>query len=217
MKLQNRVQKKTINIVEIFESLQGEGRYAGTPMLFIRLGGCNRRCWFCDTKYSWTDYKPYSIDKIVKIVKKSKLNNVCFTGGEPLLQFNAIREIKNQVKDSKTFHLETNGDLINNRNVQQLFKVFKYVACSPKELATAQKVHDLLSGYSKEIYDIKVVTDLKKEGVDMIKYATILMPLTFYDKRDKMILKKVWWYCTKHNIRFSPRLQFFIFGKKKKI
>jgi len=216
MKLQNQVQKKTINIVEIFESLQGEGRYAGTPMLFIRLGGCNRRCWFCDTKYSWTNYKPYPIEKIVKIIKKSKLKNICFTGGEPLLQFNAIREIRSQVKD-KIFHLETNGDLINSKNVQQLFRTFNYVACSPKELATAEKVSGLFSGYSKDIYDIKVVTDLKKEGVDMIKYATILMPLTFYDKRDKMILKKVWWYCTEHNIRFSPRLQFFIFGKKKKI
>ena len=79
-------------INEIFEGIQGEGKYVGMPMLFIRCSGCTRACSFCDTKYH-TKGKEMTIDEVIKIIKKSKLNYVCFTGGEPLLQIDVIREI----------------------------------------------------------------------------------------------------------------------------
>jgi len=218
----NKKLEEIFYVSEIFEGIQGEGKYAGVPSLFIRLSGCNRRCSFCDTKYSWGKGTPYTLDQIVKIIKESKLNWIVFTGGEPMLQFNliskVIRRITRDVRTTnKYFAIETNGDLIDETNIKNLIILFRYIACSPKCPATARRVRALLERYNPMCWDIKVVTDLEKEGVNMIPYATILMPLTCYSKKDKIILKKVWSYCVKHNIRYSPRLQFFIFGKKRKV
>ena len=77
----------TVQIAEIFESIQGEGPWAGTPSLFIRTSGCNLRCWFCDTPY--TSWKPegtaWSIDELVWRVSDSSAADVVLTGGEPML------------------------------------------------------------------------------------------------------------------------------------
>jgi 7-carboxy-7-deazaguanine synthase len=76
-----------VQIAEIFESVQGEGPWAGTPSLFIRTSGCNLRCWFCDTPY--TSWKPegtaWSLDELVCRVAESTAPDVVLTGGEPML------------------------------------------------------------------------------------------------------------------------------------
>ena len=65
--------------------------------------------------------------------------------------------------------------------------------------------------------DIKVVTDLKTTGMDMLKYATMLMPLTTGDiEKDAQIRKDVWGYCVENRIRYSPRLHVEIFGYNKR-
>jgi 7-carboxy-7-deazaguanine synthase len=203
-----------LKISEIFESLQGEGKYAGYPMLFIRTSGCTRACSYCDTKYH-TQGKDMTVKELVDIIKKSKVKIVCWTGGEPLLQRKEILEVMNNFKVSScTFwHLETNGDLLEWQDTNE----FDYIACSPKDLKTAKKIKKIFSDNSRGSYDIKVVTDLEKEGMDMLKGATVLMPLSTYTTKDREINKKVWEYCTNNNLRFSPRLQTLIFGKKKGI
>ena len=76
-----------MQIAEIFESIQGEGPWAGTPSLFIRTSGCNLRCSFCDTPY--TSWKPegnaWTVDDLVHKVAASNSPDVVLTGGEPLL------------------------------------------------------------------------------------------------------------------------------------
>lgn len=76
-----------VQIAEIFESIQGEGPWAGTSSLFIRTSGCNLRCWFCDTPY--TSWKPegtaFSLDQLVRRVADSSAPDVVLTGGEPML------------------------------------------------------------------------------------------------------------------------------------
>lgn len=76
-----------MQIAEIFESIQGEGPWAGTPSLFIRTSGCNLRCSFCDTPY--TSWKPEgtacSIDELSHRIAASTAPDVVLTGGEPLL------------------------------------------------------------------------------------------------------------------------------------
>ena len=90
---------------------------------------------------------------------------------------------------------------------------FDYIAFSPKELKTYKKVVNFSKGYSG--VEIKVVTDLKKEGMDMLKNATMLMPLTTYNEaKDKKIMQRVWEYCVQNNKIFSPRLQYIVYGKK---
>ncbi|MFN9038047.1 MAG: 7-carboxy-7-deazaguanine synthase QueE [Planctomyces sp.] len=76
-----------MQIAEIFESIQGEGPWAGTPSLFIRTSGCNLRCSFCGTPY--TSWKPegnaWTVDDLVHKVAASNSPDVVLTGGEPLL------------------------------------------------------------------------------------------------------------------------------------
>ena len=198
-----------IKVSEIFKSIQGEGKYSGNPMLFIRLSGCTRKCWYCDTKYH-IEGKEMDIKEIIKEIAKSKLLYVCWTGGEPLLQREAIREIRKWTS-GYYHHLETNGDLLEKMD----FNLFHYLAISPKEKKVAEKVAKMCLEFSSDIWDIKIVTDLKKEGIDMLKNATMLMPLSTYTKKDLEIQRKVWDYCVKNNLKFTPRYQFWIWQKKR--
>lgn len=74
-------------IAEVFESLQGEGPFAGTPSLFVRTSGCNLRCSFCDTPYtSWTpEGTDYEWEELATLIAAGTLEHVVLTGGEPML------------------------------------------------------------------------------------------------------------------------------------
>ena len=204
----NKSKIQKIKVSEMFSSIQGEGRFAGVPMLFIRLSGCTRNCWYCDTKYH-TKGVEMEIDDLIQRIKESKLAYVCWTGGEPLLQRKQVYQIIDATR-GVYHHLETNGDLLESNDV---YRYFYYVACSPKEKVVAEKVWKQFKYYPE--IDIKVVTDLEKEGVDMIPYATMLMPLSTYTKKDLEIQRKVWDYCVKNNLKFTPRYQFWIWQKKR--
>ena len=77
----------TYPIVETFHSVQGEGAWTGVNAFFIRLGGCDVRCPWCDTKQSWNS-KPHPQRKITNLAQEAKAANpaiVVITGGEPLM------------------------------------------------------------------------------------------------------------------------------------
>ena len=211
--------KNKIRISEIFKSIQGEGKYAGYPMLFIRTYGCTRHCSFCDTFYAveGNKYKEMTINQLIRKIDNYKGLYICWTGGEPLLWRKQIKEIIKKTLN-KNHHIETNGDLL----IKEDLEVFDYLAISPKDLKTIKKLKERITFTSYESknweWDIKIVTDLEKIGRWGLRYATILMPLTVYKPRkDLQIQRKVWNYCIKKNIRYGPRFQFWIWGKKRKI
>ncbi|WP_437203149.1 7-carboxy-7-deazaguanine synthase QueE [Planctomicrobium sp. SH664] len=74
-------------ISEVFESVQGEGRWLGVPSGFIRSSGCNLRCWFCDTPYtSWQpEGSERSLESLLEEVSHYRAQHIVLTGGEPLL------------------------------------------------------------------------------------------------------------------------------------
>ena len=74
----------TLQVVEIFPTLQGEGPFAGHPAVFIRLGGCNLACDFCDTEFE--SFQPMSLEEILKKITPDVADLVVITGGEPLRQ-----------------------------------------------------------------------------------------------------------------------------------
>ena len=87
------VEQGTVNISEIFYSIQGEGIYTGEPTVFIRFQGCTLGCVWCDTKYTWKheEEKGMSYTEVLKKVwqlhkKSDKKPMICITGGEPLEQ-----------------------------------------------------------------------------------------------------------------------------------
>ncbi len=74
-------------IAEVFHSIQGEGRLAGVPSVFVRTSGCNLRCWFCDTPY--TSWQPEGEERppgdLFEEVTGFDCEQVVITGGEPML------------------------------------------------------------------------------------------------------------------------------------
>ncbi|MBO5751670.1 MAG: 7-carboxy-7-deazaguanine synthase QueE [Kiritimatiellae bacterium] len=113
------------NLVEIFESLQGEGRNVGRPCVFIRFAGCNLDCPWCDT-----DVKKHfeiSLEDLVKEVSGYRTRSVILTGGEPTIQ-NDMPELVAALKEAGFWiAVETNGT-----NDVSWLQFVDYVACSPK-------------------------------------------------------------------------------------
>lgn len=75
-----------LRITEIFFSLQGESSHFGLPCAMVRLTGCNLRCTWCDTEYSFTGGETMTLDEVITQVQKFPTKRVEITGGEPLLQ-----------------------------------------------------------------------------------------------------------------------------------
>ncbi|MBU1998098.1 MAG: 7-carboxy-7-deazaguanine synthase QueE [Candidatus Omnitrophota bacterium] len=99
-------------VAEIFESIQGEGPFTGQAQVFVRFFGCNLNCNFCDTKLEY--FYEYTPDEVLKYIKGyleiSKV--LSFTGGEPLMQLDFLKEIMILTKqDGFVNYLETNGTL----------------------------------------------------------------------------------------------------------
>jgi organic radical activating enzyme len=98
-----------LKVNEIFCSIQGEGEWVGTLMVFVRFSGCNLNCEFCDTSHK--DFQETSVEEILEKVKSHHpCKKVCFTGGEPLLQdLTQLAEALYSLGYS--IHIETNGTL----------------------------------------------------------------------------------------------------------
>jgi 7-carboxy-7-deazaguanine synthase len=74
-------------IIEIYKSVQGESSFAGLPCIFVRLAGCNLRCTWCDSEYTFTGGRRMSIDEVsTEVEKLAPVKLVEITGGEPMLQ-----------------------------------------------------------------------------------------------------------------------------------
>jgi 7-carboxy-7-deazaguanine synthase len=104
---------KTLQINEIFYSIQGESSRAGMPCIFIRLQGCNLRCKSCDTVYAqeFSDSNPVRFSEIISKVKEYNLIYILFTGGEPLSQPDCIGLMKYFCDEGYLVSIETNGSI----------------------------------------------------------------------------------------------------------
>ncbi len=100
-----------MKINEIFYSIQGEGKDAGLPTIFIRLTGCNLRCKWCDTKYAYFEGEEMSEEKIIDKIKNFGGKRVCITGGEPLLQEEIYGLIDRLIVLGYSVGVETNGSI----------------------------------------------------------------------------------------------------------
>jgi len=75
-----------MKINEIFYSIQGETSYVGLPAVFIRLGGCDLRCSYCDSSYAFHEYRELTIPEILRSISRYPTRLAILTGGEPMLQ-----------------------------------------------------------------------------------------------------------------------------------
>lgn len=125
------MKRATVNLVEIFRSFQGEGMHVGSPTIFVRFGGCDLRCAWCDSPGTWTpvpdcrieveagsgsfrtvpnDVPLEEVEKSVAALASDRGVAVSLTGGEPLLQPEAAAELASRLSASgRSVHLETHG------------------------------------------------------------------------------------------------------------
>lgn len=106
----------TLVVNEVYLSLQGESTCAGLPCVFIRLTACNLRCSYCDTAYAFTTGKKWTVEDVLARVRELAkpyagfgLPLVELTGGEPLLQPNALPLMKQLCDEGFTVLVETSG------------------------------------------------------------------------------------------------------------
>lgn len=96
---------------EVFLSVQGESTGAGLPCVFIRLYGCNVKCAYCDQPQEKTDRHKISVEHLVQEAMKYNCKNICITGGEPLIQWEAVYQLALELVSDYacTVAIETNG------------------------------------------------------------------------------------------------------------
>ena len=99
-------------LIEIYKSVQGESSYAGRPCIFVRLAGCNLRCSWCDSEYTFTGgYKLSENEVIAEIAKLAPVKLIEFTGGEPLLQERELIPLMDRLlADGYELMIETSGE-----------------------------------------------------------------------------------------------------------
>jgi 7-carboxy-7-deazaguanine synthase len=101
-----------MQITEIYRSIQGESSYAGLPCVFVRLTGCNLRCSWCDSEYTFTGGTRMDVDSVLKEARRwAPAGLVEITGGEPMLQeWEAVPLMQRLLAAGYTVLLETSGE-----------------------------------------------------------------------------------------------------------
>jgi 7-carboxy-7-deazaguanine synthase len=220
-----------LRIAEIFESVQGEGEWAGIPSTFVRLSGCNLRCVWCDTPYaSWNpEGATMTIDSIVEKAVSLRPRHAVLTGGEPML-FDPVEQLAALLKEKGfTITIETAGT------------VFRHVPCdlmsiSPKlsnstppddpwrtrHEATRTNLPVLRQLMDAYRFQLKFVVALPSDVVEIEELLSNLPPVS----AEKVLLmpegrdSKALWerarelvpICLDRGWRLAPRLQIDLFG-----
>ncbi|MSP55742.1 MAG: radical SAM protein [Myxococcales bacterium] len=99
----------SLRLIEIYASVQGESTFVGVPCVFIRLAGCNLRCTWCDSTFTFTGGEHREVDAIVEDALSFGIPLVEVTGGEPLVHRSAIPLMQKLVDRGATVLLETSG------------------------------------------------------------------------------------------------------------
>ncbi len=113
-------------VMERFYTIQGEGNYTGTPAYFIRLGGCNIGCHWCDVKESWDENKhpKMTVEQIINGIPQ-EVNLVVITGGEPCMY--DLTTLTSKIKSKGIqVNLETSG-------AYEITGHFNWICLSPKK------------------------------------------------------------------------------------
>jgi 7-carboxy-7-deazaguanine synthase len=101
-----------MHLIELYKSVQGESSFAGVPCIFVRLAGCNLRCSWCDSEYTFTGGQPFTDDEIIaQIEALQPCRLIEFTGGEPMLQARELLPLMDRLlAQNYTLMIETSGE-----------------------------------------------------------------------------------------------------------
>lgn len=158
------------NILELFANIQGEGIFVGTPSLFVRFRGCNLKCDWCDTKYSWenenSNIAQYNCtDAIIFMNNIKDYRHVVLTGGEPLLHQDELVKIIDACYD-KVFTIETNGTLRPSKELEKRMSYVGFWSVSPK----LDSICDLKNIIDDVEYWAKIIKTSDRKLFDELRY-----------------------------------------------
>lgn len=228
-----------IPISEIFVSIQGEGPLAGTPCVFVRVGGCNFKCpgfgpngcdsnFSVDAKYK-KEWKLYSAEELFKelgdLAASNSVDLIVFTGGEPLIHLEFM-QVAAALSEFFKVQIETNGSKLENLNIGAFNLKNSTFVVSPK-LANSRNNFD----YSSSITRIsganlwfKFVIGCKADIDDVLafmftykipKSRTYFMPLGESLEQISALAKNVWEACIQNGVKYSDRLHIRIYNDKR--
>ena len=154
-------------LMEAFYTVQGEGHYSGTPAYFLRIGGCDVGCHWCDVKESWDAnlHPPTHIDDMLTNVQSTPVKTVVITGGEPLMwDMGPLTELLK--KNGINVHIETSG-------AYPLSGRFDWICLSPKKNSPPQKaiipLADELKVIVHNLNDFKWAEEFSEQYQDKCK------------------------------------------------
>ena len=145
-------------VMESFLTIQGEGYFSGKTSYFLRIGGCDVGCHWCDVKESWDPnlHPLISVDSIIQSIIETKVKTVVVTGGEPLM-WNMEYITKQLVENNIQVHLETSG-------AYPLSGSFNWICLSPKKtMKPLNKIYSLTD-------ELKVIISNKNDFKWAIKH-----------------------------------------------
>jgi 7-carboxy-7-deazaguanine synthase len=227
---------------EMFVSIQGEGRFAGHPALFIRLNYCNLGCSWCDTRFTWDSEKieEGSLVSVQQLIKQSNALlcesnyepgdvHVVITGGEPMLHQDRLPDLIIEMRKSgfKFFELETNGMFLPS---DEMIKAIDWWNCSPKLTNNGLPMSVNLVESTIKVFvqtervDFKFVISSKDDILEINKYyrplipreSIFLMPEGFTKNKQERNMSWVEELAKVNSFRFSPRLHILKWGNQRK-
>jgi len=130
-----------MQVTEIYRSIQGESSYAGLPCVFVRLTGCNLRCTWCDSEYTFSGGRKMSLEEVEAEVRRlASAGLVEITGGEPLLQEReAVPLMERLLALGYTVLLETSGERPLEKVPPQVIKIVDVKCPHSGEFGTFQE------------------------------------------------------------------------------
>lgn len=212
---------KRYPICEIFSSEQGEGPYQNTPSVFLRFAGCTLKCTWCDTKYSWhpdeIEFTLMSMAEIVAAMQQYNCGHLVITGGEPLLQQEAIEQIR-QHFPSSFIEIETSGSVA----LQMQENTVNHFNISPKLSNSGNLPYDLKLKPKNSAFKFVVQSenDLAeiKDYIQKWELPTDKIWLMPEGRTAEEIEQKTPWLkqlCADNNWHFTTRLHILKYGAVK--
>ncbi len=204
-----------MRITESFRSIQGESTHAGRPCVFVRLTGCNLRCVWCDSEYTFTGGDRMSIDEVMARVESYGCKLVEITGGEPLAQAESLDLIKRLCDDGFEVLIETSGS-IDIAQVNPRAKIILDIKCPGSGEVEKNRWEnlDILRAHDEIKFVIadRVDYDWAKQVIEQRKldrWTVLLSPVW-----DRMNMKSLaeWMLADRLPARFQTQLHKHIWG-----
>jgi len=225
----------------IFYSLQGEGPTMGEPAVFVRTHLCNLQCSWCDTPYTWdkdmdefwVEPEDFTIKEAAELIKdawKPKderiQKRVVLTGGEPLIQQNALIELIDELGDNWEVEIETNGTIMPDKRLMDRVRFnvspkldnsenLKRVRIKPnviRRLSEGNTTFKFVVMHPEELDEIE--RDFI-EGIGIPVIQVILMPQGVTAEEVKMNGQRVAEYAKEKGYRLLGRLQVDLWGTRR--